>query len=407
MRHDSKKFTVYLGILSAIAPLSIDMGLPGVPAIEATFASGAGHGAMTLSLFVLGFGTAPLFCGPLSDKFGRRATLIAGLFLFSCAAAAAALAPTFSLLLIARLVQGAAAGACATLPLAMVRDVLDGPAARSRLSQIVALLGIAPILAPLIGAWVMAIGGWRAIFMTQAVAGVLQLCVAIVWLKETLASGRRRSLDPRALLEGYRTILSDRLFARFGLTYTFSFSCMFIYISASPAVFIRWFNVPEKWFAAMFSVTSCGVLAGALLSTGLSKTKATTRAIVMAGLSCMATSVVVLFAAVCLGLSSQYTVAALATIVTISFGLVAAPCNHMALSNLGHVAGSASGLMRCIQMLSAGIASGLLAGLSSGSNPLFDMALLMLAAALAAFGAYVVTRRSELGGDGPSFFNKV
>lgn len=208
-KHESIFFTLFLGALSAIAPLSIDMGLPGIPAIEATFSDAGSRGSMTLSLFLVGFSAAPLFIGPLSDRFGRRIALIAGLSFFSAAAICSAFAPSFTTLLLARFVQGAAGGAIATLPVVMVRDVLEGPSARAKLSQIVAILGIAPIVAPLIGAAILAIGSWRSIYLAQALVGVVELFIAATWLEETHPHERRRSLGIRVLLDGYRTILSD------------------------------------------------------------------------------------------------------------------------------------------------------------------------------------------------------
>eukprot|EP01035_Chromulina_nebulosa_P000623 gene623-865_t len=99
LRRDSFAFTAFLGTLTALPPLSIDMGLPGLPAIEATFADAAGRGPLTLSLFMAGFAISPLICGPIADRFGRRATLLDGLLLFSIAAGACALAPSFTVLL--------------------------------------------------------------------------------------------------------------------------------------------------------------------------------------------------------------------------------------------------------------------------------------------------------------------
>ncbi|HWT37312.1 MAG TPA: Bcr/CflA family efflux MFS transporter [Paraburkholderia sp.] len=386
-------FTSFLGALSAIAPLSIDMGLPGIPAIEATFGDAGNRGSMTLSLFLVGFSAAPLFIGPLSDRFGRRMSLIAGLSFFSGAALCSAFAPTFTTLLIARFVQGAAGGAIATLPVVMVRDVLEGPSARAKLSQIVAILGIAPSAAPLIGAAILAIGSWRSIYLAQALVGVLELSVAATWLAETHPRERRRSLDIRVLLDGYGTILSDAGFTRYGLVYTFSFTCMFSYISTSPAVFMSTFALSDRGFSVLFSITSAGIMAGAMLSARLSRRFHKPEAVVTAGLGCMVASTIALVAIAALGLSSAYGIAALATVVMLAFGTIAGPCNHAALSELGHVAGSAARLMRRFQMLSAGIASALGATLAANIDHVYVMVGLMLGAAMLAGLFFVVPVR--------------
>jgi DHA1 family bicyclomycin/chloramphenicol resistance-like MFS transporter len=392
-KHESIFFTLFLGALSAIAPLSIDMGLPGIPAIEATFNDAGGRGSLTLSLFLVGFSAAPLFIGPLSDRFGRRISLIAGLVFFSGGAMCAALAPTFTTLLIARFVQGAAGGAIATLPVVMVRDVLEGPAARAKLSQIIAILGTAPIVAPLIGAAILAIGNWRSIYLAQALVGVLELSIALTWLHETHPHERRRPLGVRALLDGYRTILSDGSFTRFGLVYTFSFTCMFSYISTSPAVFMSTFALSDRGFSVLFSITSAGVMAGALSSARIASRFSKPESVVACGLGCMMISTIVLVLLAALGLSNAYEIAALATVVMLSFGAIAGPCNHAALCDLGHVAGSAAGLMRCFQMLSAGLASALGATLASRVDHVFVMVGLMLGAATFAGLSFLVPFR--------------
>jgi DHA1 family bicyclomycin/chloramphenicol resistance-like MFS transporter len=120
----SSGFTAFLGALSALPALSIDMNLPGVPAIESSFQAAPGRGALTLSFFFMGFALAPILGGPVADRFGRRPVLLGGLFAFSVAAVACAAAPSLAALLLFRAVQGAAAGICVTLPLAIVRDLL-------------------------------------------------------------------------------------------------------------------------------------------------------------------------------------------------------------------------------------------------------------------------------------------
>ncbi|MEX0760544.1 MAG: MFS transporter, partial [Tistlia sp.] len=128
-------YTALLASLSALPPISIDMNLPAIPAIEASFGEPSGQGALTLSLFVTGFLIAPLVGGPLADRFGRRPALLGALLAFSLASLACAAAPTFLTLLLARFVQGTVAGLGVVLPLAIVRDVFEGASARRRLSQ--------------------------------------------------------------------------------------------------------------------------------------------------------------------------------------------------------------------------------------------------------------------------------
>lgn len=280
LRRDSFAFTAFLGALTALPPLSIDMGLPGLPAIEATFADAAGRGPLTLSLFLVGFAISPLICGPLADRFGRRAILLDGLLLFSLAAAACAFAPSFTVLLVCRMLQGLAAGACAILPFAIVRDVFEHAVARHQLSRIAAVLGIAPIIAPVLGGWVMTVSDWRMIYTVQAGTGLLLLVVAIATLEESQPVAMRRSLNPARLVESYRHVLTDRTFLGYALLYACAFAGMFSFISGAPSVLIGSLGLSTTTFALLFGLSSCGVLVGSLISGRLGQRHVASRKII-------------------------------------------------------------------------------------------------------------------------------
>lgn len=382
-------FTAFLGTLTALPPLSIDMGLPGLPAIESTFADAAGRGPLTLSLFMAGFAISPLICGPLADRFGRRAMLLDGLLLFSLAAGACALAPNFTVLLACRLLQGFAAGACAILPIAIVRDLFVHGAARQKLSQIAAVLGIAPMLAPVLGGWVMTVSDWRAIYAAQAAVGLILLVVGAIGLAESQPVEDRRSLNPRQLAESYRFVLSDRAFVGYATLYAFAFACMFAFISGAPSVLIGDLGLSTTAFALLFGLTSCGVLVASLISGQLSKRHVPSRKIIAFGLLLMAASAV---AALALVPAHAVTVASLTPLMALTifaFGILAPSTNHEALANLPHVAGSAAGVMRCTQMVMGSFASAMIAVLEPFGHPALVMTGLMSAMAIVAGGIYL------------------
>lgn len=382
-------FTAFLGTLTALPPLSIDMGLPGLPAIEATFADTAGRGPLTLSLFMAGFAISPLICGPLADRFGRRAMLLDGLLLFSLAAGACALAPNFTVLLACRLLQGFAAGACAILPIAIVRDLFVHGAARQKLSQIAAVLGIAPMLAPVLGGWIMTFADWRAIYAAQALVGVVLLIVGAIGLAESQPVENRRSLNPRQLAESYRFVLGDRSFLGYALLYACAFASMFAFISGAPSVLIGSLGLSTTSFALLFGLTSCGVLVASLISGQLSKRHVPSRKIIAFGLIVMVASAV---AALLLVPANAVTVLSLTPLMALTifaFGILAPSTNHEALQNLPHVAGSAAGVMRCTQMVMGSVASAMIAVLEPFGHPALVMTGLMAAMALIAGSIYL------------------
>lgn len=389
LRRDSFAFTAFLGTLTALPPLSIDMGLPGFPAIEASFVDAAGRSPLTLSLFLAGFAISPLICGPLADRFGRRATLLDGLLLFSLAAGACALAPSFTVLLVCRLIQGFAAGACAILPIAIVRDLFQHGTARQKLSQIAAVLGIAPIMAPVLGGWVMAVSDWRSIYAVQAAVGLILLIVGGFGLAESQPVENRRSLNPRQLVESYRFVLGDRGFIGYALLYACAFACMFAFISGAPSVLIGSLGLSTTSFSLLFGLTSCGVLVASLISGQLSRRHVASRKIIAFGLMVMITSAV---AALLLVPANAVTVATLIppmALTIFAFGILAPSTNHEALANLPHVAGSAAGVMRCTQMVMGAFASAMIAVFEPFGHPTLVMTGLMASMALAAGAIYL------------------
>ncbi|WPO39851.1 multidrug effflux MFS transporter [Tardiphaga sp. 42S5] len=389
LRRDSFAFTAFLGTLTALPPLSIDMGLPGLPAIEASFADAAGRGPLTLSLFLAGFAISPLICGPLADRFGRRATLLDGLLLFSIAAGACALAPSFTVLLAFRLLQGLAAGACAILPFAIVRDLFEHGTARHKLSQIAAVLGIAPMIAPVLGGWVMTVSDWRMIYAVQAAVGLILLIVGAISLDESQPVEKRRSLNPKQLIESYRMVLSDRIFVGFSLLYAFAFACMFAFISGAPSVLIGSLGLSTTMFALLFGLTSCGVLVASLISGSLSRRHVASRKIIMAGLLLMIASAVAAVALVPAGAVTTLSLMPLMALTIFSFGLLAPSTNHETLQNLPHVAGAAAGVMRCMQMVMGAFASAMIAVFEPFGHPALVMTGLMAGMALAAGAIYL------------------
>ncbi|MET0907659.1 MAG: multidrug effflux MFS transporter [Tardiphaga sp.] len=382
-------FTAFLGTLTALPPLSIDMGLPGFPAIEAAFPDAAGRSPLTLSLFMAGFAISPLIAGPIADRFGRRATLLDGLLIFSLAAGACALAPSFNVLLACRLLQGFAAGACAILPIAIVRDLFVHGAARQKLSQIAAVLGIAPMLAPMLGGWIMTFADWRAIYAAQAAVGVVLLVVGAIGLAESQPVENRRSLNPRRLAESYRFVLSDRAFVGYAMLYAFAFACMFAFISGAPSVLIGNLGLSTTAFALLFGLTSCGVLVASLISGQLSARHVSSRKIIAFGLVLMAASAIAALLLVPAGAMSVAALTPLMALTIFAFGILAPSTNHEALQNLPHVAGSAAGVMRCTQMVMGAFASAMVALLEPIGHPALVMTGLMTAMALIAGSIYL------------------
>jgi DHA1 family bicyclomycin/chloramphenicol resistance-like MFS transporter len=252
---------VILGALSAFAPLAIDMYLPALPALQLGFGATPAQVQMTLATFFFGFAVGQAFYGPIADRHGRKLPLYVGLTLFTLASAACAFAPSIGAMIGLRLVQ--ALGACAGVVIAraMVRDLFTPEDGARVFSMLMVVQGLAPILAPLIGGYVLAWFGWPTIFWVLAALGAASLAACVFRLPETRVANPSRSLALGEVLRVYARLLVHRGYAGNVLAGAFSISGMFAYIAGAPFVFIEWFKLPAQHFGWLFAANSLGILA--------------------------------------------------------------------------------------------------------------------------------------------------
>ena len=190
-------FTLLLGALAGLPALSIDMGLPALPLISTHFGTTSSVTALTLSLFMAGFGAAQLVIGPLSDRIGRRPVLLVALALYTLGGAASAGASSMAMLIVARCLQGAGAAGGTVLAFAIIRDLFDGDAARVRLSTISMVFSLAPVIAPTLGGLVLRFDGWQSIFVVLSATGLVLLLAVGFGLPESIHCWKNLSADSR------------------------------------------------------------------------------------------------------------------------------------------------------------------------------------------------------------------
>ena len=242
-----------LGALSAFGPLAIDFYLPSFPTLAREFASDVDHVQLSLSAYFVGVALGQLVYGPLADRFGRRLPLLGGIALFTLASLACAMAGSLDQLIAARFVQ--ALGGCAGMVIAraVVRDLCDPLASAKVFSQLMLVMGLAPILAPLAGGWLLEHASWRWIFISLTLLSGLSALAVALWLPET-----HRPQAPHIPLRHagrqYARLLGNRLFVSYALSGGLVMAGMFAYIAgfilaAQVNAWLMRYAGPEVWLS--------------------------------------------------------------------------------------------------------------------------------------------------------------
>jgi DHA1 family bicyclomycin/chloramphenicol resistance-like MFS transporter len=251
---------VLLGAATAFAPLSIDMYLPGLPALAAGFHVPTAAAQATIAAFLAGLAIGQLFYGPASDRWGRRWPLIGGGVLFVVATIVCALAPSLQVLIIARFVQALGGSAGTVIGRAVVRDLFDHRNAARVLSLLMLVMGSAPIVAPLLGGTLVAAFGWRAIFWILTIFGVLMTLAIIVYLKESRSAETAAQARMEHPFRAYLALLRQPVLVGYMLAGGLNSAALFAYISASPGLLITTYGIPPARFGWVFGANAVALV---------------------------------------------------------------------------------------------------------------------------------------------------
>lgn len=260
---------VLLGALIAMAPLAMDIYLASMPSMTVALTATPAQVQLTLSLYMYAWGVAQLFTGPLSDRFGRRPLLIAGLAVFTAASVACAAATTIHALIAARIAQAMSMAVVGVVPRAVVRDLYSGDDAAHVLSLMGMVLGIAPIVAPVLGSHLHAWFGWQANFAFVALYGAAALACVAQALPETLARRDPRATHVPTMLGNYARLFRSRRFVGYLAVAAFTSSGLFAFLAGSAFVFVSVLGTSERDFGLLFGSVMLGNLTGATLGSRL------------------------------------------------------------------------------------------------------------------------------------------
>ncbi len=366
------------GSLTALAPLSIDMYLPAFPVIGHDFGVNSGQMAYSLTAYFLGMSFGQLLHGPLSDRYGRVTMLRNGLALYVIASLLCALSPHFAWFLGARFLQ--ALGGCAALVIvrAMVRDQCDASTSAKIFSRMILVMGVAPMLAPSLGAVVTDVFNWQAIFIVQAAYAAIMM-----WLVERRFVVDRPSLstlDTRAVFSAYSALLRDHHFMRYLFCSAFCSAALFAYISAAPSVFIEHYHLSATHFSWLFGINAAAFVFSAQVNASL-----LTRfpaPFLLSRFQLLSVIVAVLLLGFALVDTAFYWYGLPITVLLGCLGLTQPNAVALAMATQSKNIGSASALIGCVQFLLAMLASNSVATFHRDDG--VTLAAVVLACALAA-----------------------
>ncbi|CCH30777.1 multidrug effflux MFS transporter [Actinosynnema sp. NPDC047251] len=292
----TRRLLLLLGALSTFGPLSIDLYLPALPALARNLDATDDSAQWSISACMIGLALGQLFIGPLSDKIGRKRPLFIGVATYTVASLLCATAPSITVLIVLRLVQGLAGSAGMVAVEAMVRDLYEGRQMARILSLLMLVGGCAPIVAPVLGGQLLHFTDWRGLFVLLAVISAL-LLLAVIALPETLRPELRHAGGLRRVRAGFSAVVRDRMFVGCTLGTSIGSIALFIYISISSFVLEGGYGVSPQVFSLIFAVNSVGLVLGGWFNSLLLRRFTPERLLVAEALVALVASVLSLVAA--------------------------------------------------------------------------------------------------------------
>ena len=249
-----------LGALVALGPLTIDMYLPALPKIADDLSVSSSVAQLTLTGTLAGLALGQLIVGPLSDSLGRRRPLMAGIVLHMLASLVCLFAPNIAVLGVARGLQGMGAAAAMVVAIAVVGDLYADSVAATVMSRLMLVLGVAPVVAPSLGAAVLLKASWHWVFAALVVLAGGLLLLAALALPETLPASHRRPLKVRSIAATYVEVIRDVRFVMLVLVAALAMSGLFAYIAGASFVLQGHYGLDQQAFALVFGAGAVALI---------------------------------------------------------------------------------------------------------------------------------------------------
>jgi DHA1 family bicyclomycin/chloramphenicol resistance-like MFS transporter len=346
--------TILLGAFAGLGPLAIDMYLPSFPAIAHQFGATIPQVERTLTAYLFGLAFGQLFYGPAADRYGRKRPLYVGLSLFVIASAGCVFATSVRSLMILRTLQ--AIGGCAEMVIAraIVRDLFDDRTAVRVFSSLILVMGVAPILAPLLGGWLVNHFGWQSVFWFLVGSGMLCFLGAVFLLPESLPPQRRQRHSLAATLHLYRRLFSHRIFIVHTLTISLGCAALFAYVGGSPGLFIETYHIPPQHFGLFFGANAFCLITMSQLNGQLAR-RVDPRKLLRRALAVSLAAAAAFLLVILTGWGGFWSAFACLFVFLGTFGFIFPNTTVLAMSPHGANAGNASALLGCLQFLISAI----------------------------------------------------
>ena len=362
--------------MSIFGPLCIDMYLPAFPELTRQLHISASAAELSLTTCVIGMALGQLLLGPISDRVGRRPPLLIGVATFLLSSLACSIAPNIYVLIGFRLLQGIGGAAGIAISRSIVRDLHSGPALARFYSTLMLATGLGPVLAPQLGAWILAVTSWRGVFVVLAVIGAA-LLVTVWWrVPETLPPEARNSSGSVWSVLGTAAMVSrDRVFVGYALGCALAMGATFAYVSGSSFVFQNVYHLSAQVYGAVFALAGCAMVVGAQIGGRLAGQVVPAR-LLGTGLGIMTAAGAVVVVIVVTSVVGVAGLIAAIVVMMGGWGLVGPNALALAMQRYPKAAGAASAVVGCLQFTLAAIAAPL-PGLGGTADPL-PMAILIV-----------------------------
>jgi DHA1 family bicyclomycin/chloramphenicol resistance-like MFS transporter len=365
-RKRQNKILIVLGALSAIAPFSVDMYLPGFPAIANDLGTDVSNVGLTLTSYFIGLSMGQLMFGPVLDRFGRKKPLMVGLLVYILAAVGCAFSPSIYYLIGLRFFL--AMGCCVGMVggSSVIRDLFSGREVARALSMMMTIFGVAPIIAPTIGGLIVTTLGWRFIFGVLAMIGAFVLMAIKEVLPETKEADPSISLRPKNVMLGYFKVFRERQFVIYILAGAAGSGGLFSYITGAPFVYIDLLGFTATQFGWMFGVNALAIVVGNQVNRVLLRKHDSARILPVVTAIQSATGILLLTGSL-IGFLPKMAFVGLMILFLFWFGFINPNSAALALQPFSRNVGSASAIMGSTIMISGALASGLVSYFHNGT----------------------------------------